>query len=672
MGDFSADIHYLMREDIGKVIAEGLSVLYEQKPTHPIDYLAKWLLSHAATEKNRAHAHQEEKKRGELMHKYQEHRHLLNIERDAKKHKEEEAQKVEDDYRKQVIHHEYHNELLPQSFPNFIEKQKGFSGVYLGHYDHPTRQITDDIDDELAHIDFSQPRQINYIGASDSHHFMIGKNLPPKESEIAQTKTVTYEVFKEKEAQPVDPDGNPEPEPEKPIYYYVPDVTMEDRIYYFRLPRLGAYLACPLIYESCLYPDSFDAGVEARNKFQEDKIDFELRKKQKAEERDEKLAELEEGSEEYQALIDRYNEEIETMEPPVEAAFLTKKKEYVVCIDTLGQDREISEEDRKYVEELVKLFAKSWEEKEKHLLSHDINMQLEYSKDLDYSGVVEEYTKRLQETLDQAQLNPSAPEQETEYTVQTMKVEFYKELLHLEEYRHKLKELSHFRVLKYPWIIQNALYLVGYHKDKVDLVGTNVLDWKHVKNHLHSEDLYKKLRDYQWSGPKTHHVEKHAYINRIQRRIDALAADIDEVDRYNLGLGLLLKFLKHLANLRVKDILKRRSEKAYLRDLRNQAIDSKAEWDRARQEAVDNARKLAEDEAAAKQAELNAQRQQDAANDGGDPGDPDNQDDGDIVPVNFDEAVFFNEWDSNNAMPEIPDEVVDDIDLDLEPDNEQA
>lgn len=39
------DIAYIKRDDIGLVIAKGLSQLYRAQPTDPVDYLAKWLLN---------------------------------------------------------------------------------------------------------------------------------------------------------------------------------------------------------------------------------------------------------------------------------------------------------------------------------------------------------------------------------------------------------------------------------------------------------------------------------------------------------------------------------------------------------------------------------------------------------------------------------------------------
>ncbi len=35
---------YIMQDNIGLVIAKGLSVVYKEKPKNPTDFFAKWLL----------------------------------------------------------------------------------------------------------------------------------------------------------------------------------------------------------------------------------------------------------------------------------------------------------------------------------------------------------------------------------------------------------------------------------------------------------------------------------------------------------------------------------------------------------------------------------------------------------------------------------------------------
>jgi hypothetical protein len=58
------------------------------------------------------------------------------------------------------------------------------------------------------------------------------------------------------------------------------------------------------------------------------------------------------------------------------------KRDFVLCVDTLGQDREISEEDRAYVYEYTQLVARSWEDREKLALSDDIDRQIKYIEGL--------------------------------------------------------------------------------------------------------------------------------------------------------------------------------------------------------------------------------------------------------------------------------------------------
>jgi hypothetical protein len=42
-------------------------------------------------------------------------------------------------------------------------------------------------------------------------------------------------------------------------------------MHFFRLPKLGAYIAIPLVYNSCLFEGSFDAALEERFKYRQAK-----------------------------------------------------------------------------------------------------------------------------------------------------------------------------------------------------------------------------------------------------------------------------------------------------------------------------------------------------------------------------------------------------------------
>lgn len=93
---------------------------------------------------------------------------------------------------------------------------------------------------------------------------MEGKILPLEQG-------VTADVFKEKEAveeqqQPED-DQQQKAVVQKPNYVYIPDVVKEPKMQFFKIPKLGAYIAVPLICKTCLNEQSFDATLEERLKF---------------------------------------------------------------------------------------------------------------------------------------------------------------------------------------------------------------------------------------------------------------------------------------------------------------------------------------------------------------------------------------------------------------------
>jgi len=44
MSNLHPDAAYVMQDDIGLVIAKGLSVVYTEKPANPVEFFANWLL----------------------------------------------------------------------------------------------------------------------------------------------------------------------------------------------------------------------------------------------------------------------------------------------------------------------------------------------------------------------------------------------------------------------------------------------------------------------------------------------------------------------------------------------------------------------------------------------------------------------------------------------------
>lgn len=66
-------------------------------------------------------------------------------------------------------------------------------------------------------------------------------------------------MFSKEESKPSYYNGEEEG---KPIYLKVDEVVREPGIRYFKVPKLGSYLAIKLEYNSCLYEDAFMEAVD--------------------------------------------------------------------------------------------------------------------------------------------------------------------------------------------------------------------------------------------------------------------------------------------------------------------------------------------------------------------------------------------------------------------------
>lgn len=97
---------------------------------------------------------------------------------------------------------------------------------------------------------------------------------------------MTHDVFNapeasspSKPAEPVDGDEDGVSKPAKveeaPVdelmslkhHVYVPEVVREQRMHFYRVPRLGSFMAVPLEYKSCLFQKALDVAVSDYQSF---------------------------------------------------------------------------------------------------------------------------------------------------------------------------------------------------------------------------------------------------------------------------------------------------------------------------------------------------------------------------------------------------------------------
>lgn len=44
-------------------------------------------------------------------------------------------------------------------------------------------------------------------------------------------------------------------------HIYVKEVVREPRMHYYKVPKLGSFMAVPMVYNSCLFEDALDNAV---------------------------------------------------------------------------------------------------------------------------------------------------------------------------------------------------------------------------------------------------------------------------------------------------------------------------------------------------------------------------------------------------------------------------
>jgi hypothetical protein len=189
----------------------------------------------------------------------------------------------------------------------------------------------------------------------------------------------------EEEEDEIDPGKYKAPPKPKPLrHILVPEVVREPKIHYYTVPRLGSYLAIKLEYNSCLFEEAFDEAIVDYAHVNQKRAELEKEQKEHADGQEEIRIEKQEAGETY--VPEKKNWPEYKFKD-----FKTKKVQYVVCLNTLGQDRCYTEEMKEKILEIVKNYRDTWENLEAQNLRSDIAAKFERA----------EYDKGYKEHLEQ-------------------------------------------------------------------------------------------------------------------------------------------------------------------------------------------------------------------------------------------------------------------------------
>ena len=150
-----------------------------------------------------------------------------------------------------------------QGLVDFLEEQSEATGVYVGKLVFPKRPIEDDAADN-AHFDDEAPKVIQYTHATKSHSYMVDRVLSAEDGPRTHSVFEAAEDGAEEEAE--EENGEETKKKTDDIldtfkHVYVKEVVRDSKMWFKRVPRLGSFMAVPLVYESCLSDEALEAAV---------------------------------------------------------------------------------------------------------------------------------------------------------------------------------------------------------------------------------------------------------------------------------------------------------------------------------------------------------------------------------------------------------------------------
>jgi hypothetical protein len=369
------DADYLKSEDLGRVIAKGMAVLYKSQPTNPVDFLGKWLLNVAHTQKMAVSDQQAlaAVRAAQLKHD----KECADNQTAATSQKEKAAQWTNqiNSFNNLIDNSQDLGDQL-QNLNDHLKVGTKATAVYIGKMVLPKKPISD-TDNDSAHVSEGAEAQIVYQYSDSEHGFLIDKVLK-------RDTGVTYDLYNAEEPaeeapaeeEPeLDEEGNPIPKPAKepvevlPKYKIVDEVVREPKIHFFKVPKLGSYIAICLEYQTCLFEEALDAGIA-------DQLDVNQKLRVQADERAAFEKAQADAEEEAEANGETYTKQEWQGEEIVTKSYITKKVQFVCCLNSMGQDRQFTPDERLFALRTVQRYRDRWEECERDNLKADIESKI--------------------------------------------------------------------------------------------------------------------------------------------------------------------------------------------------------------------------------------------------------------------------------------------------------
>lgn len=295
--------------------------------------------------------------------------------------------------------------------------------------------------------------------------------------------------------------------------------------------------------------------------------------------------------------------------------FSTQKVQYVVCLNTLGQDREFTPEQIQYALDTVKLYQDEWERIEKANLRKDIdrkldNMDAEKAYKDHYEAMdIQEAERRAEEAfalMEGAELMDDNQRQavlkkyrwdsltkmfydpegaarhkksqervggrisnrsinDGKHTPDTSEIQEagdrYQPLIP-EYWKQPFLDMKDLHVFKMPRVLQTLFYLLQFEREEIAEHETNKLDFKKAQS-LIGDSLFQRMSEYNPLGQRDNQPKAYQKLSFLKRMVDSV--EEDKVDEYSVILGRIYRWVSQALELRIEDVRSRRDQIAFLK-----------------------------------------------------------------------------------------------------------
>ena len=285
------EIQYLEDTKLNEIVNKGLAELYRIQPENPIIFLVNFLLNESHSKEIIKKIEDDKNNCIKIQEKIKANEEYLQKIQEEQQQKENEFLAQKEELRNLIKN----SQDLDKDLNEICEKLKNIinaTGVYVSEYSLKRKKVESIDEDENSHIDPENLNVLRFIHWNNDHDFLHNKIIPPK-------KGVTYPLFMEvvddeedeegggekAEKQEGNNEGEGEEEEEKEETkeeelksVEIQDVINDNKIKFFREPRLGSYLAYNITYKSSLSFKSLLSSIQNLEEYNKKK-DTEERKK---------------------------------------------------------------------------------------------------------------------------------------------------------------------------------------------------------------------------------------------------------------------------------------------------------------------------------------------------------------------------------------------------------